>query len=372
MCPFLFSLFPQKMTKSEKAPPHEPDTPAMKKPAPVGVLKMVKKTSATGGVHLTFHSSSSEASSSSSSSSGSDLDEDQRGVVRANKRKPQPQASILPTRSLTPPISGSLQQQQLLSQKNGSQIRTQNLSGSPASKQIQRPSSVSNDHSPGNRGNLLSQRGRRGRGRGRGRVVGGEDDVLSVKSVVYRSPGASGNLGRGRDGGRGRGSGWGVKGLTAASTNKETSSGEKAVMAVSTHGDGATGDTGAGDTGAGDTGAGDTGAGDTGASGTGAGDTGAGDTIWETSRAGYTREVPHQPQPDDMEVTAAEGEHTQSREMCGSEVVTEEAMSSRDYSGLPALLGVPRIGDTIAFKVNAPLNGVWTPLSGLGISYQEA
>jgi coilin len=52
-----------------------------------------------------------------------------------------------------------------------------------------------------------------------------------------------------------------------------------------------------------------------------------------------------------MEVTAAEGEQTLSRETCGGEVVTEETTSSRDYSGLPALLGAPRIGDTIAFKV---------------------
>ena len=44
-------------------------------------------------------------------------------------------------------------------------------------------------------------------------MVGGDSDVLTVTSVVYRSPGEGGSLGRGRGRGLGRGwgSGWGVR-----------------------------------------------------------------------------------------------------------------------------------------------------------------
>lgn len=75
------------------------------------------------------------------------------------------------------------------------------------------------------------------------------------------------------------------------------------------------------------------------------------DTIWEKSKVGFTREATLQ-QPESQ----VEEEASASVEKIEYEAATEEPVLCRDYSSLPALLGAPRVGDTIAFKVN--LTGV--------------
>ena len=132
-------------------------------------------------------------------------------------------------------------------------------------------------------------------------MVGGEDDVLSVTSVVYRSPGERENLGRGR----GRGAVREVAPDSSATPDKERT--EVSTSAPS-----------------------------------------SGDTIWERSKAGYTEE--HTPQPSQVEMEASSPAELKSEETTTKDEVT---VLCRDYSSLPALQGAPRVGDHIAFKVRS-------------------
>ena len=223
---------------------------AMKKP---GVLKSVTRKSATGGVHLTFHSSSSSSNSSNEISNSSD-DSDTGGS------KINAQSDL---------VSGNL----------------------PQKPQTPNSMSVSDESSASRRG---KGRGRRG-GRGRGRVIGGKSDVFTTKSVVYMSPGE-----RGR--GRGRGSGWGVK--KGATPDKDTNMADKSDAILSKEDN----------------------------------------SIWVTSKAGFTKD--HNSSPKQQEEVKAVESSVATGD--GGEKSTAQC---RDYSSLPALLGAPRIGDKIAFKV---------------------
>ena len=224
---------------------------ALKKP---GVLKSVTRKSATGGVHLTFHSSSSSSNSSNENSSNSD-DSDTGGS------KINAQSDL---------VSGKF----------------------PQKPQPPNSMSVSDGSSLSRRG---KGRGRRG-GRGRGRVVGGKSDVFTTKSVVYTSPGE-----RGR--GRGRGSGWGVK--KGSTPDKDTNMADKSDAILRSKED---------------------------------------NSIWVTSKAGFTKDH-NSPPAKQEEVKAVE-----SRVATGDGGEKSTA-PCRDYSSLPALLGAPRVGDKIAFKV---------------------
>ena len=138
--------------------------------------------------------------------------------------------------------------------------------------------------------------------------MGGENDVLSVKSVVYKSPGEKG---RGR--GRGRGSGWGVK--EGATVKDKVTSLEKTPNDTTCV---------------------------------------SGDTVWEKSRPGFTREGPLPETQQDSELEKEEKK--KDGETADGAAATLKVKPRRDYSSLPALLGVPRIGDTIAFKVNSQMH----------------
>ena len=209
-----------KLAKSSSSSPKR-DKGAPPESASLPALKAVTKKSATGGVHTTFQSTS----GGSSSSSSSDSEEIQTAVTSRDAQKPQ---------SKTQPVSHTPQQQNQSKNKLESEKSGQNSlsSSSKQPQKVQQNSLTQNrlsgngllneiDRSPRNRESLSTRRARRGRGRGRGCVVGGEDDVLSVRSVVYRSPGERGSVGRGRGRGRGWESGWGVRG-TSAGTNTDS------------------------------------------------------------------------------------------------------------------------------------------------------
>ena len=138
--------------------------------------------------------------------------------------------------------------------------------------------------------------------------MGGERDVLTVESAVYKSPGES-SRGRGRGGerrnGGGRG-GWDVKGQTTTATETRDFGDEKSE-----------------------------------ASGPNAALTNE-NSIWEKSVAGFTEEHSEEMTPEDG-AEVVDG---------GDKPVPEVPPVARDYSSLPALPGAPRVGDTIAFKVS--------------------
>ena len=153
-----------------------------------------------------------------------------------------------------------------------------------------------------NVGGASGRRGkRRGRGRGRGWIVGGEGDVLTVKSVVCTNSEEK----KPRGGERGEESNKGGE----KKSNKDREKEHEDVTTTST---------------------------------SGTPPTQGGSSIWETSRAGFTREnsqdnsLTHDPE-------AGDGERV---------TVSDKVSVTRDYSTLPALLGAPRVGDTIAFKVS--------------------
>ena len=151
-------------------------------------------------------------------------------------------------------------------------------------------------------GGASGRRGkRRGRGRGRGWIVGGEGDVLTVKSVVCTNSEEK----KPRGGERREES-------NKDGENKSNKDREKE------HEDANTTST------------------------SGTPPIQGGSSIWETSRAGCTRE------------NSQENTLTQDPEAGDGERVTvsDKVSVTRDYSTLPALLGAPRVGDTIAFKVS--------------------
>ena len=296
-----------------------------KKPS---VLRAVKKVSDTGGTHLTFHSSSSSSSSnsdSSESSSGSSDDDESESI---QNKVP---GSVEKTTPKTLQKSATVSSQSAKEMVGGSGTKVRGGRTSVLGKGRGFPSSQTPQNGPRSGvaarqvGGASSRRGR-GRGRGRGRVVGGEHDVLKVKSVTYTNTGES-NRERERKGERDQ----------KTVTNGENKS-DKSSSTIKNMGS-------------------------------------SGDSIWERSKAGFTEEstvaklttnpaVEREGTEREAERGGTEREEVEKMaaetgevgEMGnGDKLVVSEPVKvvARDYPSLPALLGAPRAGDHIAFKVSA-------------------
>ena len=348
--------------KEESVPP--PRVPAGRP----RVMTAVERKSATGGVHLTFHSTSpspssgassdsssspavlitfhSSSSSSSSTSSSSDDDShttrnkeaslQEKQHAKSSSRPSVSSSSTAKNKTVTTtrgsPTSKAMPDSSPHAAKNktvtpkGKKTSTNSKTTpvSSAEKSGRAKNQLENGAARGNslnsgstnsennvtRGGTGGRGRRRGRGRGRGGwVVGGESDVLTVESVVFKSPGET-SRGRGRGRGRG-GGGWDVKAqetTTAETREHEDKKSDTRVPNTAPAKEG---------------------------------------SIWEKSTAGFTEEH-------------AQGEPPSAEEEEGTEVMDEgdkmeptvaEVPVARDYSSLPPLLGAPRVGDTIAFKV---------------------
>ena len=308
-----------------------------KVPSKDNVLKVVKKKSATGGIHLTFHSSSSSADdddgSSSSSSTSSDSDTQtpvtasrpaqKKGQPRQKKGQPQ-QKKGRPVSNTPSPTTVS---QSVSLNRNKAQNKTfKSPDSAGGGSQLQQSSGRG-------RGVSRVSRGTRGvRGRGRGRVVGGENDVLSVKNAVFTSPGE-----------RKRESGWEVMAAISsqiASSSKAASSSQSITSnsqiasnskaASSSKDERMNSDE---------------------KRSTDATDTQLGNSVWEKSRVGFTEEVAEEvvSQPEVQDGGSGEGTTVEGAD--DDAVVRQEVVACRDYDSFPVLLGAPRIGDIIGFKV---------------------